>query len=84
MKPTEVAAIRKALGLTQKELAHALNVHVQTVWRWEASRPPEGLPLEVLRALQNVVKVLPQETLHAVGRKLALGLGSVIYYGLII
>jgi transcriptional regulator with XRE-family HTH domain len=40
-----VLALRKQLGLTQQQLAVAMNVTVVTVCRWETSRPPSGFSL---------------------------------------
>jgi DNA-binding transcriptional regulator YiaG len=35
MTPTDVRALRRALGWTQRQLAAALNVTVTTIARWE-------------------------------------------------
>lgn len=41
MTPAEVKAARRALGLTQQELAGRLGVEQSTVWRWEHGRAIE-------------------------------------------
>lgn len=38
MTPQELRAIRKRLGLTQRQLANALGVAVNSVWRMENGR----------------------------------------------
>jgi DNA-binding transcriptional regulator YiaG len=49
MNGDEITRRRKALGLTQTELAEAVGVHPITVNRWEVGKAtPSGLALRVL------------------------------------
>lgn len=54
-----IAEARKALGLSQSELAEVLGVHPQTVSAWERSKqePPRYIEL-ALEALQRRHKAL--------------------------
>ena len=45
MTNIEIKALRKALGLTQGELAEKLSVHIRTVQTWESGKRK---PLPVL------------------------------------
>jgi len=38
MNPNEIKAKREDLGLTLEEMAHKLDVTLNTVWRWEQGR----------------------------------------------
>lgn len=38
--PTDVAAVRRAIGMTPAEFAHAFGVSVGTIRRWESGRSP--------------------------------------------
>ena len=38
MNPDEIKAKRETLGLTLEEMAHRLDVTLNTVWRWEQGR----------------------------------------------
>ena len=57
LTPDQVYRRRKALGLTQQQLAHRLRVSVSTVANWEAGRyEPPGyleLALDLLDAIQQ-------------------------------
>ena len=57
LTPDQVHRRRKALGLTQQQLATALGVSVSTVANWEAGRyEPPGylqLALDLLDAIQQ-------------------------------
>lgn len=44
-----VVALRKALGLTQQDLAVRMGRAINTVARWETSREPAGISLLQLR-----------------------------------
>lgn len=54
MKPEELKRRREALGLTQEQLARALDVAVMTISRWERGVNPIphyiGLALEAIEA----------------------------------
>ncbi len=52
--PARIKKLRKKLGLTQKELAARLGVHVITVTRWETGAfEPSGLAATVLEQLED-------------------------------
>ncbi len=55
--PDEVKAIRKRLGLTQKELAAAIGVHPVTVATWESGR--YRVPEPTARLLQHLARDAP-------------------------
>ena len=47
-----VKELRKRLGMTQKQFAEAIGVHVVTIIRWEkGSFAPSGLALEKINQL---------------------------------
>ena len=54
MTPTELRAIRKRLGLTQRQFAELLGVHEVTVAKWEAGmqaiRRTHGKLIELIAA----------------------------------
>ena len=50
MRASTVRAVRKALNLTQGELARALMVRECTVYRWEADKR-RVLPMDVVRRI---------------------------------
>src|SRR5262245_57426106 len=56
MTGKELQNLREALGLTQSELARALNVSFATVNRWENERKP--IPVETARLLQCLQAVV--------------------------
>lgn len=85
MGPTEVKCIRDVFGLTQRDLAKALNVAPYTVARWESGgTSPAGLQGEVLRALYNTAietrRKKDDEAAKAIGGLVALGIGALIFY----
>jgi len=48
----DVKELRKRLGMTQKQFAEAVGVHVVTIIRWEkGSFNPSGLALEKIKQL---------------------------------
>jgi putative transcriptional regulator len=48
----DVKELRKRLGMTQKQFAEAIGVHVVTIIRWEkGSFNPSGLALEKIEQL---------------------------------
>lgn len=50
-------AIRKnELGLTQKDLAHAVGVNLRTLQDWELGRSPMPKPVEII---MNLMKDIP-------------------------
>jgi predicted ATPase/DNA-binding CsgD family transcriptional regulator/DNA-binding XRE family transcriptional regulator len=59
MTPVELRAERRALGLTQAELARELGVATNTVARWERAEMPIGNPELVQLALQRLRRLLP-------------------------
>jgi len=57
MTPRQIINLRKALGLTQQQLANQLAANRPTVARWEAGRhQPRGGYLKALRELQRKAK----------------------------
>ena len=57
MTPRQIINLRKALGLTQQQLADQLAANRPTVARWEAGRhQPRGGYLKALRELQKKAK----------------------------
>ena len=49
--PTDVAAVRRAIGMTSAEFAHAFGVSVATIRRWERGRSPIGPARALLRVI---------------------------------
>ena len=49
--PTDVAAVRRAIGMTPAEFAHAFGVSVTTIRRWESGRSPQGPARALLRVI---------------------------------
>lgn len=47
-EPLNVRTVRKALRLTQPELARQVGVDVSTVWRWENGFAKPGGPVRAL------------------------------------
>ncbi len=88
MRPEQVLFIRETFGLSQRELAKALNVGPNTVGRWEIGRDvpggnePTGLQEEVLRALHNVAGRVQndQEQRAMIAGMIGLGIGALIFY----
>jgi len=57
MRAREVLALRKALNLTQQQLADKIGSQRHTVARWEIGQnEPRGANLKALKALQETVK----------------------------
>ena len=57
MTPREILALRKALGLTQQELADRIGSQRPTVARWEIGQnEPRGANLKALKELQETIK----------------------------
>ncbi|WP_188718890.1 helix-turn-helix domain-containing protein [Nitratireductor aestuarii] len=61
MKNLDVREIRKACGLTQRELASEMGVNLSTVWRWENVSPPSGPARALLAAMADREKSLPKK-----------------------
>lgn len=85
MGPQEVSYIREVFGLSQRDLAKALNVAPYTIVRWETGgTSPSGLQDEVLRALYKTAMETRQkkddEAAKAIGGLVALGIGALIFY----
>ncbi len=82
--PAEIAFIRQTFGLSQRDLARALNVAPYTVARWETGwNEPTGLQEEVLRALHRAaVETAPRtdDSAAKMGGLIALGIGALIFY----
>ncbi len=57
MEPTELRARRRALGLTQAELAERLAVSANTVARWERRELRVGHPRQVARTLARLERI---------------------------
>jgi putative transcriptional regulator len=57
LDPTELAAIRKKLGLPQEQIARLLGVSFITVYRWEQGQSsPTGLTLDLYLALNAAMR----------------------------
>ena len=55
MKPRQVVALRKTLGLTQAELARKLGVDRAAVNQWEAgTRKPSGIAARFMELLEEL------------------------------
>jgi len=55
--PDELKRLRKRLGLSQRELADALGVHVMTVSRWETgARELKKIPEPAARLAERLLK----------------------------
>ncbi len=54
MTNTDFAILLESLGLTRKELAQALEVHLTTIWRWEHGKVV--IPRHVERELSRLVQ----------------------------
>jgi len=84
----QVVDLREALGMSQLELARALNVVPSTLDRWEKDGP-HSLGLEVLASLHRAVFEPEDEgadrsaRLGRIATELRLGLGAVIYFRLL-
>ena len=77
-----VKSLRDRLGLSLPAFAHAFNVSKATVERWEIA-PPEDhslagqIMIGIERALDKGVDP------EVIGRRVALGIASLIYFGLV-
>lgn len=61
----DVKAIRAQLHITQKELANAMDVSVETVKKWEqGKRNPTGLANKVLALLSSDPSMFEKFALH--------------------
>ncbi len=55
----DIAVLRRFVGLTQREFAHALGISVHTLRNWEQGRRyPEGPALALLRIVARHPRVL--------------------------
>ncbi len=55
MTREEIKSLREALGMSQEDLAAAVGVRGQTVWRWEAGRSkPSRLALVKLHEIAKI------------------------------
>lgn len=78
MNPKE---LRERLGLSRADWARALGVGERTIMRWEnEGYKPQGLFWEILRGIDNALMRGADPKL--VGRKIAMGIGSLIFLGL--
>lgn len=50
----EFAEIRKTLGMTQQQLAVALDVHISTIQSWQSGRSP--IPGPAKMALESLIE----------------------------
>jgi DNA-binding transcriptional regulator YiaG len=65
----DVAALRRFVGLTQEQFAHAMEISVHTLRNWEQGRRnPEGPALALLRIVARHPRIL-RDNLEA-GQKL--------------
>jgi len=75
-------AIRELLGLSRSDWARALNVSVATVRRWEDDgQDPGGVTIAVLRGISEALDDGADPT--RVGRALNMGVGTLLYNGII-
>src|SRR5262249_12056930 len=87
LTPKDIRFVRETFGLSQRDLARALNVAPNTVLRWEREPggvSPVGLQAEVLRALHSTALVLKQQRdeaqKQAAGALVGLGIGALIFH----
>lgn len=81
--PMSSLEIRTKLGLSQIAWARALNVSYNTVNNWENwGKPPKGLSSEVLRGIAAALDATPASEHLELGRRIALGVGAMITFGL--
>ncbi len=65
MRPVDIKAVRKRLGLSQTQFALMIGVSVSTLQNWEQGRRvPEG----PARALLRIAQKRPEAVLDALGR----------------
>ena len=84
MLPTDIVAVRHALGLTQAELAQTLDVHVLTVSKWERGiLTPSARNGAIFRRLERLDGVAARVVGEAVKVALADAGGLVAYYVLL-
>ena len=76
-----VKRLRTRLGLSKAELARILNVAPLTVQRWDNGQETRGLAASVLAAIQEAADA--SVNAKAIGQKLSLGVGALVYYGLV-
>jgi hypothetical protein len=75
----DLSRIRAAFGLSQRQLAHALNVAPFTVARWESgANKPTGLAEVVVGALRSVADTATPAHARKAGGRVALGIGHVL------
>lgn len=79
--PVNVKRLRKRLGLSRAALARILNVAPLTVQRWDNGQEPSGLSAAVLSAVDEAVSA--NAGADRVAKKLSLGVGALVYYGLV-
>ena len=83
MKGNEVVALREKLKLSQREFSHAFNISMLTLDRWESGeRDPTGLANSVFNGLVEAVKTCSPEEAEAMGGRVSLGIGALIFHGL--
>ena len=59
LKPGDVAALRRFVGVTQEQFAEALGISVHTLRNWEQDRRyPEGPALALLRVAARHPKIV--------------------------
>ncbi len=74
--------IREKLAMSRADWAKVLNVNLATVVRWETGdHEPAGLAREVIRAISNAL-LEDGADVPRIGRQLSLGIGALIYYGI--
>jgi len=77
-----VAMLREQIGLSQSDLARALNVSLMTVKRWEEQGiKPSGLAADVIRGIGAAIEDGADP--KSVGRTVRMGIGALICYGLL-
>lgn len=70
------------MGLSRGELARSFGTTERTVQRWEDDgKTPSGLASEIFNAIENALA--QGASGQEIGRRLRLGVGALIYYGLV-
>lgn len=59
MTGSDIASLRKSLGLSQYALAKELGLHISTVYRWE-QRPDRDIPSNKVRLVELVVREIKE------------------------
>jgi DNA-binding XRE family transcriptional regulator len=72
--------LREKIGLSRTEWAHALNITVRTVERWEdESHEPTGIAVEVMRGIADALAE-PRADPARIGRAVSRGIASLLFH----